>query len=124
MTGFGDSGTMYAGNTAGDAATLGGGASVNGGAALSSGGGLSLSDALKAASKVYGQIGQQQTAQAQTPLSSFPGVQSNGPSSYVGQAPGFGAIASEPKKSPMLGGLNNPWGSPYMVGLMGNRNGY
>jgi hypothetical protein len=84
------------------------------------GGGISLSDALKTASKVYGQMGQQQTAQSQTPI---PGLQDNRPSSYVGPAPGYAAIASPPTKSPMLGGLNNPW-SPYMVGLMGNRNGY
>lgn len=82
-------------------------------------GGPSLTDALRTASKVYGQMGQQRTQQAQMPLM---GMQDNRPSSFVGQAPGYAPIASPPKRSPMLGGLNNPW-SPYMVGLMGSTNG-
>lgn len=81
---------------------------------------INWGDVLKTGSKVYGQLAQQ-NQQGQMPV--YSAAQDNRPPSFVGQAPGFAPIASQPKKSPMLGGLNNPWGSPYMLGLMGGLNG-
>lgn len=81
-------------------------------------GGPSLTDALRTASKVYGQMGQQHS-QAQMPV--YSSSQDQRPSTFLAPTPGFAPIASQLKRAPMLGGLNGPW-NPYMTGLMGGNN--